>query len=279
MVGVTDVGRERSHNEDCIASVPELGLAVLADGMGGYRAGEVASAIAVSMITDAIRSGDPTGESGARAQTGRAVGPEGNAPEPASEQGALLRQAIIQANAAICRTAKTQPQCKGMGTTVVAALFDDDRIILAHVGDSRAYRLRSGQLERLTTDHSLLQELVEKGFYTEEEAEEAGNRNLVTRAIGIEEEVEPDIAEIPVETGDLFLMCSDGLTDLVSDEEIRIVLTGHTDRLEDGARALVELANAHGGKDNVSVILAQARRPFPRTEGSWYSRLVNWFNP
>ena len=200
IASVTDVGRKRSHNEDSIASDSALGVAVLADGMGGYKAGEVASQLAVQMIMDDLRQGL------AEARTG------GNADAASdgsgfSRESLVLKTAIEKANEAIFRTAQSQPQCQGMGTTLVSAAFYDDRMAIAHVGDSRLYRLRAGSLEQLTSDHSLLQELVDKGFYTPEEAKQSLNKNLVTRAVGIELKVSPDLQEEVVLPGDVYLLC------------------------------------------------------------------------
>lgn len=267
LASLSDVGMQRSHNEDSIASDPQLGLAVLADGMGGYRAGEVASAIAVSMVVEEIR----TGMRGiGRTEVDRATG--------LYKETLLLRQAIGKANSAIHQTAKSQPQCKGMGTTIVSVLFYDDRMTVAHVGDSRLYRLRGEDFEQITVDHSLLQELVDKGFYTREQARDSLNKNLVTRAVGIEADVEPDVHEAAVEPGDTFLLCSDGLSDLVADEEMHSTLKHCGENLERAASELVAKANENGGKDNISVILARALKPFPMSKGSWYSRLLGWFD-
>src|SRR6185369_6653905 len=188
-VGKTDTGRVREHNEDTIASDVDVGLLVLADGMGGYNAGEVASGIAVKTITN------------------------------------LLRDAITRANKIIYQTARTQAECEGMGTTVVAALFYDNRISIAHVGDSRLYRQRGTTISQVTMDHSLLQELVDRGFYSPEEAQRAANKNYVTRALGVEPQVDVEVQEHPVDKGDIFILCSDGLSDMVEDEDIRLTIS------------------------------------------------------
>ncbi|MCP5149338.1 MAG: Stp1/IreP family PP2C-type Ser/Thr phosphatase [Ectothiorhodospiraceae bacterium] len=263
--GLTDVGRKRSHNEDSIGSDTSLGLLVLADGMGGYKAGEVASAIAVNMILEEVRAGlkrvrpgDTDDESGF------------------SRESMIVRDAIEHANQTIFQTAQSQPQCHGMGTTVVTAAFYDNRMTVAHVGDSRLYRMREARLEQVTSDHSLLQELVDKGFYTPEEARKSLNKNLVTRAMGIEREVVPDVQEDMVLPGDVYLLCSDGLTDQVEDEEIGDILRECRGNLEEAARTLVQRANEMGGKDNISVILARTLKPF-KARKSWYSRMFDWF--
>ena len=267
LAGLSDVGLHRSHNEDTIGSDPQLGLAVLADGMGGYKAGEVASAIAVNLIMEEIRQG--------AAQIGRS---EIDDATGLCKETLLLKGAIEQANSTIHQTAKSQPQCKGMGTTVVSVLFYDDRMTVGHVGDSRLYRLRGDVFEQITVDHSLLQELVDKGFYTPEQARDSLNKNLVTRAVGVEADVKPDLQEEPVEPGDTFVLCSDGLSDLVADDDIQSTLKKYGNNLEEAASVLVNMANENGGKDNISVILARALKPFPASKGSWYSRLLDWLN-
>jgi PPM family protein phosphatase len=265
LVGLTDVGRKRSHNEDTIGSDPSLGVAILADGMGGYRAGEVASAIAVKLIMDELREG-----------LGKLRAGEIDDETGFSRETLLIKTAIEKANEAIYQTAQSQPQCHGMGTTVVTAAFYDDRVTIAHVGDSRLYRMREGLFEQVTSDHSLRQELVDKGFYTPEEARSSLNKNLVTRAIGIEMTVNPDLQEDVVKPGDVYLMCSDGLSDPVSDEVMQEILTRHLDDLPAAARSLVEQANENGGKDNISVILVRSLAPFGARR-RWYSRFIDWF--
>ena len=163
-----------------------------------------------------------------------------------------------------------------MGTTLVAAAFYDDRMTVAHVGDSRMYRLRDGRLEQVTRDHSLLQELIDKGFYTPEEARQSLNKNLVTRAMGIEMSVVPDFQEEMVKPGDIYLLCSDGLSDLVDDSEIARTLQKYSENLEEAAMALVQRANDNGGKDNISVILARTLKSFAAKK-SWYSKVFDWF--
>ncbi len=265
IAGVTDVGRHRSHNEDNIGTDLISGLAILADGMGGYKAGEVASAIAIDMIMDDLRKGLSDLTSG---QVDEESG--------YSKESLLVKEAILKANQAIYQTAQSQPQCAGMGTTLVAVAFYDDRMTVAHIGDSRLYRLRHNQLEQLTVDHSLLQELIDKGFYTPEEAKESLNKNLVTRAMGIDETVKPDVHEEVVIPDDMYLLCSDGLSDLVEDAEIHSTLNEYGANLQKAAESLVQIANDKGGKDNISVILARVLKPFPAKK-SWYARLFDWF--
>lgn len=268
ILGLSDVGLKRDHNEDSIGSDSALGLAVLADGMGGYKAGEVASAIAVNVVMDEMRNGLKEHAAGELDE------------ESGYTRGSLMmRAAISRANQTIFQTAQSQPQCQGMGTTLVAALFYDDRVTIAHVGDSRLYRLRDEQFEQITVDHSLLQELVDKGFYTPEEAKKSVQKNLVTRAMGIEETVKSDVQEEAVLPGDVYLMCSDGLSDLVEDSDIYLTLNKYSANLEHAAQSLIQMANRNGGADNISVILARTLKPFPaRGRSSWYSKVFDWFS-
>jgi protein phosphatase len=150
-----------------------------------------------------------------------------------------------------------------MGTTLVAAMFYDDKISIAHVGDSRAYRLRDDKFEQITLDHSLLQELVDRGFYTAEEAQRSTNRNYVTRALGVEPTVEVEIREYDVLPDDVYLLCSDGLSDMVEDDDIHLTISTFNDSLDVVGQQLIDLANDNGGRDNVSVMLAQVRDAFP----------------
>jgi len=186
-----------------------------------------------------------------------------------------VRDAIVKANETIYQTAQSQPQYQGMGTTVVVLVFYDNRITFAHVGDSRMYRLRNGQLEQITVDHTLLQELVDRGFYSQEEAKQSLNKNLVTRALGIEPSVAVDLQEDVTFPGDIYLLCSDGLNDMVDDEEIHLTLKEFGANLEEAAKRLIDLANEHGGKDNVSVILARPMKEFTARK-HWYDRVVDW---
>jgi PPM family protein phosphatase len=265
-VGQTDTGRVREHNEDTIASDVDVGLLVLADGMGGYNAGEVASGIAVKTITNLVREGLAREDLGS---LDRATG--------LTRPSIVLRDAITRANKIIYQTARSQAECEGMGTTVVAALFYDNRISIAHVGDSRLYRQRGSQISQVTMDHSLLQELVDRGFYSPEEAQRAANKNYVTRALGVEPQVEVEVQEHPVDKGDIFILCSDGLSDMVEDEDIRLTISTFGANLDTVAKQLIQLANENGGRDNVSVVLAQAVEPFPASRGVM-DKLLGWFS-
>src|SRR5512145_1332102 len=255
-VGATDTGRVREHNEDTIGTDPDVGLVVLADGMGGYKSGEVASGIAVrtlmGLIKEAVERQDLTLQD-----------PETGLSRP----GILLRDAIQRANKIIYQTARTQPNCEGMGTTVVAGLFFDDKLTVAHVGDSRLYRLRGGRLEQVTQDHSLLQELVARGFYTPEEAQRAAAKNYVTRALGVEQIVDVEITEVPASKDDLYLLCSDGLSDMVEDDDIQLTINTFGANLETVAKQLVLLGNDNGGRDNISVVLVRVLDAFPAQRG------------
>jgi serine/threonine protein phosphatase PrpC len=264
-VGLTDTGKVREHNEDTIAFDADIGLLVLADGMGGYNAGEVASGIAVKTIVNLVRE-----------QVEREDMNIQDRDSGLSRPTIILRDAIHRANKIIYQTARTQPQCEGMGTTVVAALFFDNKITIAHVGDSRLYRQRSDKLEQVTMDHSLLQELVDRGFYSAEEAQRAANKNYVTRALGVEPNVDVEIQDVPVQKGDAYMLCSDGLTDMVEDEDIHLTINTFSDNLDTVAKQLIQLANDNGGRDNVSVVMATVLDAFPaRTR--IFDKILGWF--
>jgi serine/threonine protein phosphatase PrpC len=265
MASATHTGMVRAHNEDSIGTDASIGLAVLADGMGGYNAGEVASGIAVALITKETRETvlrippyEPDVETG----------------EPMANR--ILRNVITRANSSIYQAANSQPQYAGMGTTLVVALLCDNHISVAHIGDSRLYRLRGGQLEQLTRDHSLLQEQIDSGMITKEMARRSQNKNLVTRAVGIEPDVEADVNNFEAEEGDMFLLCSDGLNDMVEDEDIHLTLSTLSANLPLAASQLVQMANDNGGRDNISVILIRVKRSFAAERGL-LSRLKAWF--
>ena len=257
----THPGMVRSHNEDSITADAGIGLAVLADGMGGYNAGEVASGIAVALIPAEIRK--------ALAAT---------APHELNgkDMERLIREQAARANATIYEAAQREPNYRGMGTTLVVALWHDNHVAVGHIGDSRLYRLRNDTLEQITRDHSLLQEQIDSGMLTPEEARHAPNRNLVTRAVGIDPEVEAEIHIHPVQAGDIYLFCSDGLPDMVPDEDIENTLASLKANLQLAAEQLVQQANDNGGRDNVSVILVRVLKPFPARAG-WLDKLKTWF--
>jgi protein phosphatase len=262
---ITDTGRVREHNEDAISSVPEIGLMVLADGMGGYNAGEVASGIAVQIVTQLATVG-----------AGREERDDIDPHSGMMRQSIVLRDAVYRANKIIYQTAQSQTHCEGMGTTIVACMYYDNKVSIAHVGDSRAYRMRGGELEQVTLDHSLLQELVDRGFYSEEEAQRSTNRNYVTRALGVEPTVEVEVHEHDVLPDDVYLLCSDGLPDMVEDDDIHLTISTFNASLEVVGQQLVDLANDHGGRDNISVMLAQVKEPFPAKKGL-LARIAGWF--
>jgi PPM family protein phosphatase len=255
-VALTDTGKVRDHNEDAIGTDPDIGLWVLADGMGGYNAGEVASGIAVKTVIELV--------------TEACKRERRNEVEPGTgymRQTIVLRDAVHRANKIIHQTAQSQPQCEGMGTTLVACLFFDDRVSIAHVGDSRMYRLRDNRFEQITMDHSLLQELVDRGFYSQEEAQRSTNRNYVTRALGVDNNVEVEVQEVEAQKGDFFLMCSDGLPDMVEDEDIHLTISTFNDHVATIGEQLIKLANDNGGRDNISVVLVRVAEPFPADAG------------
>ncbi len=240
----TDPGQVRHHNEDSLTVDHSLGLALLADGMGGHQAGEVASQMAIEVIIEQIQ------------QTNKKHPLEKQLSHRAYHTASiLLEQAINKANQLIYETAEQQQHLHGMGTTIAAALFHGNWISLAHIGDSRIYRLRANQLTQMTKDHSLRQELIDCGFYTPETAHQFPNKNFITRALGVAPKVSVDIQEHNTHPKDIYLLCSDGLNDMLKDEEIQNILLQHTDSLESAARELITAANQKGGKDNISVIL------------------------
>ncbi len=260
----TDPGMVRSHNEDSIGTDAEIGLAVLADGMGGYNAGEVASGIAVAMLTTEMKQALDTHEPHALDSSGETLAEK------------FVRENSAKANAAIYQTAKSQPQYSGMGTTLVVALFFDNRMTVGHIGDSRLYRLRKDDFEQVTRDHSLLQEQIDSGMLTKEQARYSQNKNLVTRAVGIDPEVETEVHTYNVEPGDIYLLCSDGLSDMVQDEDIHSTLSTLQSNLPLAATQLVQLANDCGGRDNISVILVRILEDFAVPTG-WFARFKAWF--
>ncbi len=263
MVGLTDRGQVREQNEDSIATNPEIGLAVLADGMGGHQAGEVASRMAVDVVTRHVLEAlarNPGADEGFAGNT---------APEIRA-----VSDAIKIANTAIYEVARTRPECAGMGSTLVVVVFFGSRLCVGHVGDSRLYRLRQGKLEQLTQDHSVIQELVNRGLLTHEEARQTIGKNLVTRALGVDSNVVPDIGEQSLEDEDIYLLCSDGLNDMIPDEEIERMLAQGKDDLGATASRLVAVANERGGPDNISVILTRAGREFQRNADT-ARRLLN----
>ena len=237
----TDPGRIRDNNEDAVTFDPATNLCILADGMGGYNAGEIASGMATAFITSEL----------ARwlSQAGRHANYK--------EMRRAMEICVENANHSIFNAANSNPQYSGMGTTLVVGVFQSARLMLGHIGDSRCYRLRGTQFQQITKDHSLLQEQIDAGLITPEQALTSVNKNLVTRALGVEDAVLLEVNEHRVELGDIYLMCSDGLSDMVGDEEIAAILLG-SKSLDQMGRDLVVAANNAGGRDNISVLLAQA---------------------
>jgi protein phosphatase len=261
IAGLSDTGLVREHNEDCIAVRPDLGLVVLADGMGGHRAGEIASALAVQAVVDELERAlaEPELVSGVDVAHRVGVLPEGGG--DGAEAAYLLLNALAQANALVFKSAQASPERTGMGTTIVVALFAAGSLTIAHVGDSRAYRLRDAQLERLTHDHSVIEEAVRKGMFTREQAQRSFKKNIITRALGVGPDVDTDVQQFTVRPGDLYLFCSDGLTDMVSDADLQIALVESGDHPDRATQHLVELAKKGGGRDNISVVLARCQLP------------------
>jgi len=252
----TDPGIVRSHNEDSVAADPANGLVVLADGMGGYNAGEVASGMATTVI---------------KAEVAQILG--NVEPHLIDEKTnkvfaeLILREQIRKANASIFHASQSQPQYAGMGTTLVVCLFYDNRVMVGHLGDSRLYRMRGTKLSQVTRDHSLLQEQIDAGLITPEQAKTAAHKNLVTRALGIDPGIEPELHEYATQPGDIYLLCSDGLCDMVSDEDIALTLDALGRHLNLATQQLVQMANDNGGRDNVSVILVRVLREYPAARG------------
>jgi serine/threonine protein phosphatase PrpC len=234
----TDPGRARDNNEDSVAFEESARVAVLADGMGGYNAGEIASGMATAFIKSELSRW--LVEAGPTAQ--------------AKEVRRAMEICVDNANLAIFNSANSNAAYAGMGTTLVVGVFRDDRLLLGHIGDSRCYRLRGGSLSQITKDHSLLQEQIDAGLITAEQAATSSIKNLVTRALGVEDVVALDVNEHVVEPGDLYLMCSDGLSDMVTDELIARIVNEDAG-LDQKADLLISAANENGGRDNISVLM------------------------
>jgi serine/threonine protein phosphatase PrpC len=251
IVSETDVGMVRSHNEDAVATDATLGLAVIADGMGGFRAGEVASGMAISVIVTEMKNV-------LEGHMSFAVDPQSGQ----SEVQKLLRHCVAKANSSIHQISLSQPQYSGMGTTLVVALFHDSKLTVAHIGDSRLYRLRGDDFQQVTKDHSLVQEQLDIGMITPEQARVSTNKSLVTRALGLEATVEPEMHDYDTLPGDIYLLCSDGLSDMVRDEDIGMALRDGGGDIRRCAQQLVQMANDNGGRDNVSVILIRVKSKY-----------------
>jgi len=246
--GLSDTGRARDHNEDAIAWDETHGFALLADGMGGHNAGDVASRMCIEQLNASLL---PVLLKPLRLRANKGV----------SKHVTLARRAVNKANAEIFANAEANPERKGMGTTVVLAVFYSDKVVLAHVGDSRIYRLRGRSLEQMTADHSLVRELLEKGVISPEEVKNNPYSHVITKAVGIREKVVAEVQELETQPGDVFLLCSDGLTDLVDDTMIEDTLVAAAGNWAPAAQRLVDLANGRGGRDNISVVLAALGGP------------------
>jgi PPM family protein phosphatase len=267
----THPGLVRSHNEDAVFVDVDKGLVLLADGMGGYNAGEVASGIAIDLISRGLLERLEPKRPLHKIDQGTGL----------THAAAMMLQQIEVANQGIWDAAQARPECAGMGTTLVAALYYTDRICIAHIGDSRCYRMRQGKLEQLTHDHSLLQEQIDLGLITEEQAKFSLHKNLLTRALGIDETVEIEVNEYRLEADDLYLFCSDGLTDMVETDALAQIMLDQDIKLRAKTERMIELANAGGGRDNISVILVRIPPDYLPNEdaGAWWQRWVAGTGP
>jgi serine/threonine protein phosphatase PrpC len=248
----TDAGLIRPQNEDSLVFDAANGFAILADGMGGYNAGEVASALTVELICAGLKSALPA------MRKALAASEEDLLPEVAL----LLRQQIDHANAQILQQSKSRTELAGMGTTLVTLVFCDKHAVVAHVGDSRLYRLRGQRFKRLTQDHTVLQARIDRGEITSEMAARMPHKGLLTHALGVETVVQAEMCSVDVLPGDIFLLCSDGLSDMLQEKEIQQALSDAGSDLSASAQQLVAMANDYGGLDNVSVVLVRII-PFP----------------
>ena len=263
----TDTGRVREHNEDCVGADKSLGLAVLADGMGGYQAGEVASEMAIKTVIKQLNTVLKTSPCKPH-----------HANHNYHSATVLLEQAVLKANKVIYNMAEKETDCRGMGTTLVAVLFHNDFISVAHIGDSRLYRLRGHTFCQMTKDHSVRQELIDCGYYTQEQARHSPNKNLVTRALGVGEKVTVDIQEYKLLAQDIYLLCSDGLNDMLDDCDMRTIIN-NANSFEEAAELLINAANEKGGDDNTSLILVRSSQGVRQTQQKvWWRRLFDLFS-
>lgn len=238
----TDPGRSRDNNEDSLVFDEESLTAVLADGMGGYNAGEIASGMATAFIKSEL--GRWIAEAGQNAST--------------REVRRAMEICVDNANLSIFNSASFNASYAGMGTTLVLGVFRDAMLLVGHIGDSRCYRFRQGALTQMTKDHSLLQEQIDAGLVTPEQAATSSIKNLVTRALGVDDTVMLEINEHAVEVGDIYLLCSDGLSDMVDDATIARIVGSEPD-VDLVAAQLIDAANANGGRDNISVLMVEAK--------------------
>lgn len=259
-VALSDPGRMRALNEDATAVDTDYGFAIIADGMGGHNAGDIASRIAIDTLCERLPVKIDHFRAGAR--------------QPRPHQ--FAEQLIGEANRAIYDTARAHTGCQGMGTTLALLLIHGERAALLHIGDSRIYRLRNGHLEQLTRDDSLLRDQIDAGLISAAEAADSHNRHFVTRALGLAPKAAVHIQEEAISVGDVYLLCSDGLTDMVDDKDIELIVDLLKTNLALAGQHLIQLANDHGGKDNISVALVrviEAERAAP----SLIERLLAWF--
>jgi protein phosphatase len=236
----SDPGKARDNNEDSVAFDEPTLTAVLADGMGGYNAGEIASGMATAFIKSELSRWLSEAGEGAKAKEVRRA----------------MEICVDNANRSIFNSANSNAHYAGMGTTLVVGVFRDDRLVLGHIGDSRCYRMRASFLEQITKDHSLLQEQIDAGLITPEQAATSSIKNLVTRALGVDESVLMDVNEHLVQVGDIYMMCSDGLSNMIDDGAIAKIIADDT-TLEHKASQLIDAANENGGRDNISVLLVE----------------------
>lgn len=237
--GLTDVGRRRESNEDDFLLEPGRGVYAVADGMGGHAAGEIASRLAIETLQEVLQRNDTSAE-----------------PMSAEDVAEWLRGAVVEANRRICDSILLHEERRGMGTTVVALVHSGDDAVVGHVGDSRMYLLRRGELVRMTSDHSWVNEQVKLGLMNDDTAQRHPMRNIVTRALGSRTDVLVDLTSLQIQPGDVFLLCSDGLNTMLADEQIHALMLAHRSDPEAACRALVEETNRHGGDDNVTVVVA-----------------------
>ncbi|HEX7669174.1 MAG TPA: Stp1/IreP family PP2C-type Ser/Thr phosphatase [Polyangiaceae bacterium] len=254
--GISDVGLQREHNEDSFAVLSDHGLAIVADGMGGHRAGDVASRLATEAIGEFFR----------KTANEDATWPFHFDPNLTDEENKLLTS-IRLANRQIYEHSTRSQDLRGMGTTVVGALFSrkKNRMFIGHVGDSRAYRVRGGKIQQMTRDHSLVNDyLAAMPDMTEEQRSELP-KNVITRALGMQDNVEVDIQSDECQPGDVYVLCSDGLSGMITDEEMAEVVRS-SDELPDVCRRLITLANEHGGEDNITAVAVRVDEEGPRQE-------------
>ena len=245
--GLSDTGLVRAHNEDAIEICAEADFAVLADGMGGYNAGEIASKMTVDSITQQLLLKKTSTFSSLFARQ-------------TSVAAKWIKEAIEMSNFRVWDAAQNNPEFIGMGTTVVVAFCHHDKLLVAHVGDSRVYQYRSNHLLQITHDHSVLQAQIDAGLISEEQAQYSPIKNLITRAVGAQGEVEVEIHEHDILQGDIYLLCSDGLTDMLNHDEIQDILRLHVDNLKLCSQLLIDAANDKGGRDNISVVLLKVSK-------------------